>query len=46
MLHELLVDEHCAVLMSTHILDDIKKHMDYIVQIEDGRIISQHEVGT
>ena len=45
MLHELLVDEHCAVLMSTHILDDIKKHMDYIVQIEDGRIISQYEVG-
>lgn len=43
-LHELLVDEHCAVLMSTHLQDDVTRHMDYVVRIEQGRIISEYEV--
>ncbi|MDE7310055.1 MAG: ABC transporter ATP-binding protein [Eubacterium sp.] len=45
MLHTLLVQEHCAVLMSTHLQDEIEKHMDYIVHIEAGRIVSEYEVG-
>lgn len=45
MLHKLLLDEKCSVLISTHILEDIQKHMDYIVRIEDGRMIAEHEVG-
>lgn len=44
LLHELLVDEHSAVLMSTHIQDEIINHMDYVIQIEQGRIISEDEV--
>lgn len=44
MLHELLIDEQCAVLMSTHIQDEIDKHMDYVVRIEKGKIVANHEV--
>ena len=45
MLHELLLGEHCAVFMSTHIQDEIEKHMDYIVVMDDGKIVSKREVG-
>lgn len=45
MLHELLVDEHCAVFMSTHLQDEVTRHMDYVIQMEQGRIISEYEVG-
>ena len=44
-LHELLIEEGCTIFMSLHMPEDIQKHMDYIVQIEQGKIISDHEVG-
>lgn len=43
-LHGLLENERCAVLMSTHIQDDIARHMDYLIRIEEGRIVSECEV--
>lgn len=46
LLHELLIDGHCAVLMSTHIQDDIEKHMDYVIELEQGKILSESEAGT
>lgn len=36
MLHELLTDEHCTVFMSTHLQEDIQKHMDYVIRLEEG----------
>ena len=44
-LHELLIEEGCTIFMSLHMPEDIQKHMDYIVQIEQGKMISDHEVG-
>lgn len=43
-LHGLLENDRCAVLMSTHIQDDIARHMDYLIRIEEGRIVSECEV--
>ncbi len=43
-LHGLLENERCADLMSTHIQDDIARHMDYLIRIEEGRIVSECEV--
>lgn len=45
MLHKLMLDEKCAVLISTHIQEDIQKHMDYIVRIEDGGMVTEYEAG-
>lgn len=45
-LHELLTDEHCTIFMSTHIQEDISKHMDYMIQLEDGYVVSESEVGS
>lgn len=42
MLHTLLLDEHCAVFMSTHLQDEVDKHMDYIVRMDAGCIVSEH----
>lgn len=44
-LHELLIKDGCTVFMSTHMPEDIQKHMDYIVQMKQGKIISDCEVG-
>ena len=43
-LHELLRDEHVTILMSSHIREDVEKHMDYVAEIENGRITSYEEV--
>lgn len=46
MLHELLMaDEQCSVLFSTHIQEDIRKHMDYVIYLEQGRVLSECEAG-
>lgn len=45
MLHNLLLDERCAVLMSTHLQDEVEKHMDYMVRMEAGKIVLESEVG-
>lgn len=42
-MHELLIEESCTVFMSTHVLEDIEKHMDYVVQMEQGKIISEYK---
>ena len=43
-LHELLTDECCSVLLSTHIQEEIEQHMDYVIQLEGGKVISEREV--
>ena len=43
-LHELLRDEHVSILMSSHIQEDVEKHMDYVARIENGCITSYEEV--
>lgn len=40
MIHGLLVEEDVAVLMSTHIEDEIVKHMDYVAELENGALVS------
>lgn len=39
-LHELLIDEHCTVFMSTHLQEDIKKHMDDVRMLENGQVMA------
>lgn len=43
-LHGLLAEENRTVLMSTHIQEDIKRHMDHEILLEAGRIVAEHEV--
>lgn len=44
-LHEILRDEDVAVLMSTHIQDEIEIQMDYVGRMEEGRLVSFEEMG-
>ena len=39
-LKRLLIEEDVAVLMSTHIEDEIVKHMDYVAELEKGALVS------
>lgn len=39
-LHELLIYEHCTVFMSTHLQEDIKKHMDDVRMLENGQVMA------
>lgn len=39
-LKELLMDEDVAVLMSTHIEDEVVKHMDYVAELKMGELVS------
>lgn len=39
-LKSLLLDEEVAILMSTHIEDEIVKHMDYVAELKMGELIS------
>lgn len=43
-LHELMKEEDVAILMSTHIEEEIEVHMDYIATLEKGQLISFEEV--
>ncbi len=40
LLHEIVQDETVAVLMSTHIKEEVDTHMDYVVRMEYGRLVS------
>lgn len=44
LLHEIVQDENVAVLMSTHIKEEVDVHMDYIVTLEAGCIKEYKEV--
>lgn len=39
-----MTDECCSVLLSTHIQEEIEQHMDYVIQLEGGKVISEREV--
>ena len=39
-LHEILKEEDVAILMSSHIEEEIARHMDYVAVMEKGTIIS------
>lgn len=44
MLHEVLQSEDTAILMSTHIEEEITRHMDYVAVLEKGAVVSYGEV--
>lgn len=37
-LHNLIKDESCSVIMSTHVNEEIERHADYVIMLEDGRM--------
>lgn len=39
-LHELLQDEDCGIILSTHIEEEIEKQLDYVGILEEGRLVS------
>lgn len=39
-LHELLEDGDCGIILSTHIEEEIEKQLDYVGILEEGRLIS------
>lgn len=43
-LHEIVQEETVAVLMSTHIKEEVDIHMDYVARMEQGRLVSFKEV--
>ena len=45
LLHEIVEDENVAVLMSTHIKEEVDVQMDYIVTLEAGCVKEYKEVG-
>lgn len=45
LLHGLIAKEDIAILMTTHIEEEIELHMDYLGIMENGRMISFREVG-
>ncbi|MBO5165464.1 MAG: ABC transporter ATP-binding protein [Lachnospiraceae bacterium] len=42
-LHEIVQDETVAVLMSTHIKEEVDMHMDYVARLECGHLVSFKE---
>lgn len=44
MLHEVIAMEDTAILMSTHIEEELHTHMDYVVRMENGSLLSFEEV--
>lgn len=44
LLRELIQDESCSVILSTHIEEEIEKQLDYAGVLEDGRFVSFGEV--
>ncbi len=45
LIHEMISREDTAVLMSTHIEEEVTRHMDYVVRISKGAIESVKEAG-
>lgn len=45
LLHELIAEEDVAILMSTHIEDEVRIHMDYVAVLDDGELLSFGEEG-
>lgn len=43
LLQEFMVDENHSVLFSTHITEELDKIADYIVMIDDGKILLDHD---
>lgn len=39
-LHELLKDGDCGIILSTHIEEEIEKQLDYVGILEEGRLVS------
>ncbi len=39
-LHELLKDGDCGIILSTHIDEEIEKQLDYVGILEEGRLVS------
>lgn len=44
MLHKLMESREISVLMSTHISEELSRHMDYVVHIENGEVVEFGEV--
>lgn len=44
-LKQLLAEEDVAILMSTHIEEEIVRHMDYLAKLNQGELVSFHMVG-
>lgn len=42
MLHQIIAVEDTAILMSTHITEEVSIHMDYVVQLSDSSDIDYH----
>ncbi len=42
-LHEILEKERCAILISTHIEEEIERQIDYVGVLEEGKLISFKE---
>ncbi|MBO6015168.1 MAG: ABC transporter ATP-binding protein [Lachnospiraceae bacterium] len=43
LLHEILLQEDVAILMSSHIEEEVGVHMDYVVTLDEGRLVSVRE---
>ncbi len=39
-LHELLKDGECGIILSTHLEEEIEKQLDYVGVLEEGRLVS------
>lgn len=44
MLHEIIAGEDTAILMSTHIEEEITQHMDYVGRLQEGKMVAFGEV--
>lgn len=43
LLHTLIRDESCSVILSTHLEEEIEKQLDYVGMLEAGRLVSFSE---
>lgn len=41
---EVILDGEHSVLFATHIIDDLERIADYIVMVEDGKVLMQDEM--
>ncbi|MCM1256861.1 MAG: ABC transporter ATP-binding protein [Roseburia sp.] len=44
-LHQIIEKEDAAILMSTHIQEEVTRHMDYVVYFSGGRVLFREEAG-
>lgn len=44
-LHRIIAKEDAAILMSTHIQEEVMRHMDYVVRLSGGRVLYREEAG-